>query len=196
MNTKPSCNDLAATFSLYIRRRDRGTMPIPALNPDGLLPVGVHTCDWPEVQLVFVDQAPHPAKRRKIYAALQMYVSRLTQLIPSGTMWINGGFTTHKAKAPEDVDLALLVDPALTVGWGVREQDQLGSLITLRGAYSTDPPLTFGRLQPMAGLVDAFMIAMSDVAARQLWEGTWSTVVDENKVVVPGARKGFLEVNW
>lgn len=45
----------------------------------------------------------------------------------------------------------------------------------------------------MGGLVDAFLVP-DQPAARASWHDTWSSVKDATGVIVPGKRKGYVEV--
>jgi len=50
------------------------------------------------------------------------------------------------------------------------------------------------RIQPMSGMVDAFVCIRGDVERTLYWRELWSKVTDETKCEISGAVKGFLEV--
>jgi hypothetical protein len=169
---------------------------LPALTADGLLPPGIHSATLAEVEELFVNNAPHADHRRVIFSGLDLYMRVLTSKVPSGTMWLDGGFVTHKAQPPSDVDLALLIDGTTLGALTPEDWQVMFQLVTLQGVQSHAPAIKSPRVQPMGGLIDAFMIEASDPAGRNLWEATWSRVMDEHKRVIPGKVKGFVEVVW
>lgn len=69
---------------------------IPAFNPDGNLPPGIHEATWQEVE----DRYGRTGRRRRLLTGLY---GALTVLRDAGcqTVWINGSFVTAKA-APGD----------------------------------------------------------------------------------------------
>jgi hypothetical protein len=167
---------------------------LPSLTVDKMLPAGIHPATLDEVEELFVDKAPFSDERREIWAALRLYITMLRKLVPSATIWMDGGFVTHKTWAPADIDLAVLLDGSHMSSFTPEQLQKLAQLMTLQGVRVTAPLAATPRLQPMGGLIDAFVLEASDPAARQLWESTWSRVYDQNKVLVPGRSKGFVEV--
>ena len=70
----------------------------------------------------------------------------------------------------------------------------LHALLTLKEVSIAHPEdLWFSRLQPIGGLVDAYLCAPGQEAT---WQETWSRVVDAKGVVIDGQVKGFAEVTW
>lgn len=84
-------------------------MPIPALNPDGLLPVGIFDCTWPEMQARFglFRGSDHRVRlfSRLESLALAMKTSGLFEMLV-----IDGSFVTAKP-APNDIDLIAVLRP-------------------------------------------------------------------------------------
>jgi hypothetical protein len=167
---------------------------LPSLTADKMLPAGIHQASLDEVEELFVEQAPFRDERREIWSAFQLYVGMLRKLVPSATIWVDGGFVTHKTWAPADMDLAVLLDGSHVSALTPEQLQRLTQLMTLQGVRVTSPLTAAARLQPMGGLIDAFVLEASDPHGRQFWESTWSRVYDQNKVLVPGKSKGFVEV--
>lgn len=76
-------------------------MPIPALDGNGLLPVGVHECTMAEIEQAFCWNAHRVALYQGL---LDFLTQRWTPLGISAPLWINGSFT-RKKDTPEDIDL-------------------------------------------------------------------------------------------
>ncbi|MFL6137455.1 MAG: DUF6932 family protein [Frankiaceae bacterium] len=170
---------------------------LPDLTSDGLLPAGIHRATLEELRETFVDKAPYADERRVIFTGLELYLQVLRALVPRGVLWVDGGFVTHKDwAAPHDVDLALLIDRSLVADFSPEDWARLSQLLTLQGVTSEQPYVVTPRVQPMGGLIDAFVVEVTDVAGRRLWEEIWSQVTDQRKEVVQGKRKGFVEVEW
>ena len=84
-------------------------MPIPALNADGLLPVGLFDCSLPELQARFggFRGSDH---RARLFARLEelALVMRSSGLFQA--LIIDGSFVTGKP-APDDIDLVAVLKP-------------------------------------------------------------------------------------
>ncbi|MCI3932098.1 DUF6932 family protein [Streptomyces sp. AN091965] len=167
---------------------------IPALTGGGLLPPGRHPATIAEIEDFFVERAPHADHRRRIFRAFQLYSELIGEIVASGTFWVNGGFCTYKEEPPEDIDLAVLVDPTLPLTG--KDHEKLASLITLKGVQAMEPQVLAARLQPMGGLIDSFLIVAGVVAQEEYWDETWSKVKGPDGQLIPGAVKGYLEVSW
>lgn len=166
---------------------------IPQLTTAGLLPNGRHLTDLPEIEDIFVTRAPNARVRKRIFRAFQLYVDILEEILPTGTLWVDGGFCTYKPDPPNDIDLVIVAEPSLLTGQAVLD---LASLLTLQSVSSYMPSLQAGRLQPMGGLIDAFLMRRGAAAEEQYWDGVWSSVKGPNGKPIMGATKGYLEVNW
>lgn len=170
----------------YRRHGSEGVRVIPAPSgPLGLLPEGCHRTTLAEIEDVFVQSAPFPAERVMLWATFRTYVDHIWRLMPSTRLWINGGFVTHKTwAAPRDVDVCLVVR--------VAEFDAVPGPVI-------DPLLTKflpngQRLQPMAGAVDAFTAERGNPDQQHVYRKEWSRVRGPDRLEVPGAIKGYLEV--
>jgi hypothetical protein len=168
------------------------------VSAEGLLPPGRHHASLSEVRDVFVTAAPNSAHRQRLLNALVLYIDLLKDVFPSGAVWLNGGFCTIKPQPPDDVDVAVAVQATIVNALPPNKLAKLPQLLTLQNA--TAPSLfagTLPRVQPMGGLVDAFIVDLSDPASMNLWDQTWSAVKDPiTKSIVPGKVKGYLEVSW
>ncbi len=96
-------------------------MPIPKLNADGLLPVGIHDCTFAELEADFgQDQWMEDlqsgnrrevlcSQRSKICSRLREYLARLGRLsFAVAEVVVNGSFVTAKPD-PNDVDLIVVL---------------------------------------------------------------------------------------
>ncbi|MGW6275512.1 DUF6932 family protein [Streptomyces sp. NPDC055060] len=104
---------------------------------------------------------------------------------------MDGGFCTYKQDPPDDLDLVVLIDPALPLT--DKDHEKLVSLFTLQGVQSGGPALRVDRVQPMGGLIDSFAIVAGAAAQEEYWDGTWSKVKGLDGQPIPGAVKGYLE---
>lgn len=159
-------------------------IPEPS-GPLGLLPEGCHRTTLEEIESVFVQSAPFPAERAMLWATFRTYLEEVWRLMPSTRLWINGGFVTHKTwAAPRDVDVCLVVK--------VSEFDAVpdAALDSLLTAVLPDGQ----RIQPMAGAVDAFAAQRGNPDEQRVYRSEWSRVRGPDRLEVPGAIKGYLEV--
>lgn len=184
---------------------------LPALDPQtGCLPDGVHVCTWDEFVLTFVDSAPHPEHRRRRLLALELFVDLLDELFPGSTLWLDGGFASHKAAAPYDIDVLAIVPAQQWADHWNEVQAELdalnswvqngqvgqppkqprltayGGLLTHQDIVSEKVP--YPRIQPFGGLLDSFILPDNASAVLGSFEDGWRTDF------ATGARKGFVEV--
>lgn len=76
-------------------------MAIPALDQNGLLPVGVHDCTWAQVAETFCWNI----HRASVFAGLQDFLEqRWVPLNLPVHIWANGSFT-RKKEQPADIDI-------------------------------------------------------------------------------------------
>ncbi|MGW0856012.1 DUF6932 family protein [Streptomyces sp. NPDC002690] len=167
---------------------------IPALTESGLLPPGRHAATLAEIKEIFVDRAPHVERRRRIFRAFELYADMLADVLERGTFWVDGGFCSHKVSPPEDLDLAVLIDPTLPLT--DKDHERLVPLFTLQQVQSGSPQLWANRVQPMGGLIDSFPLVAGISEQEEYWDATWSSVKGPDGELVPGAIKGYLEVSW
>lgn len=165
---------------------------LPPMTGDGLLPPGVHRTAVDQLRERFVDDAPFPKERSRVFGAFEVYTELVWALFPTARLWVNGGFVTHKTwAAPGDIDVAVL---APTADINARYAESL-SLWTLGGVSVQTLNLQgVPRIQPMGGLIDGFCVPDDVPPAVAYWNDLWSRVIDENKAQVPGKMKGFVEV--
>ncbi len=170
-------------------------MAIPATGgPYATLPPGRHPASFDEIYRHFVANAPFQDERELIYEALRLYAKIVAKEFSDVTLWVNGGFVTHKSwAAPKDTDVVVVIPQADYTNM-CSTTDAL-RLFTLQ-RVSVGLPRTLApvpRIQPMAGLIDGFIVP-DDPTQLAVWHFTWSTVTDSNKNVVQGVQKGYLEV--
>lgn len=171
-----------------------GTAVIPHVDPDTkLLPPGAHECTVPEIVNRFVVGAPHEARRKLLMSALNTYMQIVRSVLPGVRFWIDGSFVSHQDDPPNDVDVLLVVDPAIV---GDPSDYVLVPLLTMfnfvanLGEFRVVESL---QVQPIGGLIDGFIATVGDPSMER-WRRRWSEVRDQDGEVVPGALKGFLEV--
>jgi hypothetical protein len=160
---------------------------IPAI-ADGswYLPQGIHAAQLDEVEDRFVTTAPFSDERRIVFDSFLLWHRIVSGLLPTARFWLDGGFVTHKPwAAPSDVDVTVMVRPDELNNLSAAEQIELEPQFTVLG-----PP----RVRPMSGKVDAFLTVRGDVDSTLYWREHWATVLDENRVKVADAVKGFVEV--
>ncbi|WP_399939897.1 DUF6932 family protein [Streptomyces sp. BBFR25] len=167
---------------------------IPPLTPGGMLPVGRHPATLEEIHDVFVVNAPHRDHRQRLYSALELYVGLVRDLLPQATLWVDGGFCTHKPTPPKDIDLVLVASSRLTRHFDEEEWRRMNQLLTLQNLSAQTPPTRASRVQPMGGLIDAFLIEEDDPADIALWDYNWSLVKGDDGKIIEGERKGYLGV--
>lgn len=167
----------------------------PTSGPYAILPVGRHSATFAEVYDSFVVNAPFKDERELIYDALMVYTRALKREFSQLRLWINGGFVTHKPwAAPNDTDVAVVVPQAEYSN--MLSNPGIFTYLTLQNVLVPVNPiqsLRVPRLQPMAGLIDGFIVA-DDPAQTAVWDYEWSRVRDRNKNEVPNLKKGYLEV--
>ncbi|MFE4305687.1 DUF6932 family protein [Streptomyces sp. NPDC056891] len=172
----------------------QGGTVIPALTESGLLPPGRHAASMREIREIFVEQAPHADHRRRIFRAFELYSDMIRDILERGTFWVDGGFCSHKAAPPEDLDLAVLIDSSLPLT--DKDHERLIPLFTLQGVQAGQPQVWANRVQPMGGLIDSFPVVAGIPEQEEYWDATWSKVKGPDGELVPGAVKGYLEVSW
>jgi hypothetical protein len=169
-------------------------MALPPWNQAGLLPPGAHRAQLRDLYERFVLDAPGREHREVLFAALDVHLRLLQGLVPAGKAWIDGSFATRRALPPEDVDI--VVHPADWEAFGRlsgKQKARLYGLLTLQDVWATEPVVAISRLQPVGGVIDAFLCHPGHEAT---WDAWWSAVTDGDGKVVRGSTKGYAEVNW
>src|SRR5438876_3722270 len=84
-------------------------MPVPELNAEGFLPVGIFDCNWPEVQARFgtFRASDH---RVRLFSRLQELASAMATSGLFEALVVDGSFVTAKV-APNDIDLVAVLRP-------------------------------------------------------------------------------------
>jgi hypothetical protein len=159
------------------------------LNEKGRLLPGRHRTTLQEIEQFFVDGAPHRERRRLIYRGFVTWLEILRTLCPNVTLWIDGGFTTHKDVPPKDVDVTAIISVSDLNSMDEDQQNTFDSLMTKVGGPNEH------RVQPMGGLVDGFYAVRGQPDGIIFWHNTWSAVYVDGAEVV-GELKGYLEVKF
>ncbi len=149
-----------------------------------------------EVESAFVIGAPNGAARHDLFAHLRVWVDLAVQVFDSGRLWIDGGFVTHKAAPPHDVDVVLLPDNADSAMTALRHDERAYALLTLQDVFfvTPSPGGTLRRLQPVGGTMDAFLADPRDNVQMAAWHDLWSSVKGPDGHIIGGQRKGYVEV--
>jgi uncharacterized protein DUF6932 len=166
-------------------------VPLPELDSQGRLPVGRHAASLDDVRDLFVTATPNVPARERIFRALDLHLERLVEIGGHATVWINGGFVTHKPDVPADVDLVYLCSDDDHMS-RMLNAEGVFQLLTLQGVAVHKPIATgIRRLQPVTGLVDAFLARPSSYS---YWDGLWSVANANTGTTARFTTKGYLEV--
>lgn len=163
-------------------------MPLPHWTSDDVLPPGRHPADLSDIYERFVWDTSYRNEREILFSALNGYLGVVCRLITSGRAWIGGELTVRPRQIPRDVDVVLLPEE-----WGeLKRLDEsaratLYGMLTLRGVIAEQPAMYLEQVQPVGGLLDAFLCRPGD---EPEWEAVWS------RGPVAGSTKGFAEVSW
>jgi hypothetical protein len=170
---------------------------LPKVDPaTGFLPPGPNpyltTLD--EIHATFVVGAPFASERQDVFEALALYARLVWAIFPDARLRIDGGFITHKTwAAPQDADV-VVVCPTYTAEQ--IEKAVSAPLFTMLGAKGSVSGMTvqLPKAHVMGGLVDGFFVPEAMTANMAYFDKFWSSVTDQNKKVVPGQSKGYVEV--
>ena len=151
----------------------------------GIMPEGRHRATLDEVESHFVSAGPYGDRRAQIWQAFLVWERLLRAQLPTATLWLNGGFVTHKTwAAPSDIDAFIVARRSEVEAAGP------SGILPLLTTWDSNGR----RVQPMSGLVDGHIGAQADGLVVQNYDQTWRKVLDENRHVVPGLLKGYVEV--
>jgi len=168
---------------------------LPAMTSEGLLPPGRHAGDLSDLHQRFVVDAPEAHHRSHLWVIFNAFVECVKLSLPGATLWVNGGFVTHKAwAAPGDVDVLLVVDGGVLA---TADHGQVLGLTTLLdvecvphlGGFAQIP-----RMQPFGGWIDSFIAVRGDQVTESYWDGEWSSVKGQDGNKIKDAIKGYVEV--
>ena len=126
-------------------------MPIPNLNEEGLLPVGIHDCTFPELETAFGQnwwvQDPQSESRREVLspqrnslcARLLAYLEELRRVGIDAEVLVDGSFVTAKPD-PNDIDLIVVLpaDHDFTHSLSPREYNLLSKRRLRASGYPFD----------------------------------------------------------
>ena len=82
-------------------------MPLAALNPDGLLPGGIHDCTVDELKAGFGSFQGND-QRPRLFARLEIFLAEVRAAGLVRSILVDGSFVTSKPD-PDDIDLILTV---------------------------------------------------------------------------------------
>lgn len=153
------------------------------LDSSGRLAPGRHNCTIDELHHIFVAQAPHNNERTVIIEAFMGWRVAIKKLIPNHTLWVDGSFTMYNSTPPNDIDVVIMAKSSEVNSLAPSQKAELTGLLT-----SSDPS-NGDKVQPMGGLVDAFISFRDRPDDTKYWYDLWQKVKGE-----PNAIKGFLVV--
>lgn len=153
------------------------------VNSAKLLEPGRHTSTLSCAYETFVERAPHREQRELIWQAFEMWCSAIERIVKVHQYWLDGGFVTHKPEAPQDLDVVFLCSREDLNAIPTEDQPRLKQLLTDASPES--------RIQPMGGLIDAFLLIRGNVEKTAYWNTHWQRV---KGAADPNVRKGFLVV--
>ncbi len=81
-------------------------MSIPALDGEGVLPIGVHDCTIDQVRSAFRGFG----RRGRLFDQLEEYITDICRSGKVRSVVVDGSFVTDKAE-PHDVDIVVVLDP-------------------------------------------------------------------------------------
>jgi hypothetical protein len=196
-NLRPTCEALVAQSSAETSQDGSAlaAMPIPSPNAQGFLDPSPdpYPGTLAELHERFVVQSPaHQDVRARVFRALELHLELLLEVGGPAKVWIDGGFVTYKAAPPKDVDLVYLCRDDKHMGDMLRANGII-ELLTLQDVIFAFPFAGAARrVQPVGGLVDAFLATPPD---QMFWASWWSKLKGPDGKPVPGTRKGFVEVS-
>lgn len=141
-------------------------MPIPLLDPHGLLPLGVHDCTVDEIGERFGGSNDGP--RRDLFNGFLRWRGLLLRRNLPVEIFVDGSFTTSK-DYPGDVDVALrLPAPTRELARALREADDLLNPAKTKPTYSVDVHVfSDGVDEPASGNLVRFYSMMRPEDARR-----------------------------
>lgn len=156
-----------------------------------ILSAGLHPATLGDVHKKFVEQAPEMTRpqRDRIYRALSVHVELASRVVIDEplTLWINGGFATHKSQDPKDVDIVYFTSAAGVQLLSHKSSAPLWTLNTVKAVLDQDR-LVIDKLQPMGNLIDSY-VSVDTPAMRQVWMRRW-----QSSRGLDSEPKGFVEV--
>jgi hypothetical protein len=161
--------------------------------------VGIHPATLDEVRTRFVDDAPGHTRERRglILDAMRIHITLVRRLFYRHeiTIWLSGGFCTHKDDRPRDGDIACLV-PAHALEEAHRDAAlPLWTLGSVTGTLGQgDLVVQTGKLHCMGGLTDALVVNRDNPYAVERQRRWWSRVIGPDGEIIDGVTKGFVEV--
>lgn len=166
----------------------------------GVLPASPtpHLATLSEIRARFVDEAPEDQRERRelIADALALHVALVRRLFDEPTIWLNGGFCTHKTwRVPRDADLLVLI-PSSEMPLADRDVAiplwTLANVTAQRGGDG--PTIVTPKLHTGLGLTDAYVVRSDRAVQVERWRRRWSAVTGPDGTIIEGKAKGFVEV--
>lgn len=166
------------------QRGGSSLLPLAAVDETGILPAGLHQCIVADVHRVFVEAAPGRARRQVIWDAFELWLDRIEAIVRPTSLWIDGSFVTYHTDYPDDIDVLSWIREEDALFLSERQQQEFHDLMT-------DPTIGH-RVQPMSGLVDAFMAQDGSLRDLRVWRSRWER--PSHVSLDKATNKGFLEV--
>ena len=154
----------------------------------GWLVPGVHSASLEAVRAYAVTNG----HRERLWAGFELWLRECDSRVEPVWLWLGGSFVTAKPY-PGDVDVLawITVDAP---SQGARLSDLMTILSAARLDEDGEIERRLGRVQPVAGLVDAFLARETPVK-RAEWLVNWGSEWEKApEGMVPVAEKGIVEV--
>lgn len=154
----------------------------------GWLAPGVHSASLESVR----EYAVTNEHRERLWAGFEVWLRECGARVQPIRLWFGGSFVTAKPE-PGDVDVLawITVDAP---SQGARLSDLLTILSAARLHEDGEIEHRLGRIQPVAGLVDAFLARETPVKRAEWlvnWGNEWKSTPEG---MAPVAEKGIVEV--
>lgn len=154
------------------------------LQPDGLLPSGIHPLTPEELRELFVENTGDRATRDRIYRRWHRHRASLASMVTVTHQWIDGSYVTDKAK-PGDIDVVNFVTAESYDGLAPSLRDIVDSLTAgpdTRNQWGVDSYVVFT-------YPDGHPLETANGTQIDYWHTFWSSVRGRDDI-----DKGFVEV--
>lgn len=169
-------------------------MPIPALAPSGLLPLGRWVATPEEVYSTFV--SGHGAVREKVWTDWIELTTALREIVPVPAAWLGGSLLSSKAE-PGDVDSVYLVEwrhlAVAKVDQAAANFLQIVASNSVKSALKLSVDSFILEWAPLPGVAPS-ALAGSYLGDRGYWDDLWTRQrsADARAAAIP--KRGYLEV--
>lgn len=135
-----------------------------------------------------------PRHRTQLLAAFIVWYAQFRRLAPATRIWLSGSYLSTKPR-PNDVDvLVWLDDPSVEALFFGAPERKGPEYFTNFDVFSTKLGGPYGRVQPIAGLVDVHLVQAWLPENVQLWREFWTTEFRKGTSTPTGIRMGVMEM--